>query len=198
MDALIVIGSHRRSSQSLRVGQIIAERHLRYEFDNVSVHNLPDLAIPFWDEGVWDKAPEWVKITTPVTAAMRQADAFVFVTPEWSGMVTPMLKNYFLLGDHTTMGHKPALIIGVSSGSGGAYPVAELRSSSYKNTKLCYIPEHIIIRNVERVFVAEHDDDDARLSARIRFACRLLRAYADALRSVRRAPLDWNTYPYGM
>ncbi len=43
------------------------------------------------------------------------------------------------------------LIVAVSSGAGGAYPVAELRMSSYKNSRICYIPEQIIIRDVENV-----------------------------------------------
>jgi hypothetical protein len=39
------------------------------------------------------------------------------------------------------------LIIAVSGGAGGgAYPVAELRMSSYKNSRICYLPEHLIVR----------------------------------------------------
>ena len=49
------------------------------------------------------------------------------------------------------LAHKPALIIAVSSSDGGAYPVAELRMSSYKNTRICDISEQIIARHVESV-----------------------------------------------
>ena len=55
------------------------------------------------------------------------------------------------------LGHKPALIVTVSSADGGAYPVAELRMSSYKNNRICYLPEHVILRNVERIL-----NDDAK------------------------------------
>ena len=34
--------------------------------------------------------------------------------------------------------------------------VAELRASSYKNNRLCYIPENLIVRNVGSVL---NDDD---------------------------------------
>ena len=42
--------------------------------------------------------------------------------------------------------HKPGLIVSISSGNGGAYPISELRSSSYKNSHILWIPENIIIR----------------------------------------------------
>ena len=42
------------------------------------------------------------------------------------------------------MAHKPGLIVTVSAGLGGSYPVTELRISSHKNTRLCYIPDHVL------------------------------------------------------
>ena len=42
------------------------------------------------------------------------------------------------------------LIVSISSGNGGAYPISELRSSSYKNSHILWIPENIIIRNVKQ------------------------------------------------
>ena len=74
------------------------------------------------------------------------------MTPEWNGMATPAIKNFFLYFSSSVLFHKPALIVTVSAGHGGAYPVIELRSSGYKNTKLCYIPEHVIIREAANVF----------------------------------------------
>ena len=71
------------------------------------------------------------------------------IAPEWHGQVPAGLKNFFLICGRAEVGHKPALITTVSSGDGGAYPVAELRMSSYKNNRICYIPEQLIIRNVE-------------------------------------------------
>ena len=50
------------------------------------------------------------------------------------------LLNIFLLCGNGEFSHKPGLIVSVSSGNGGAYPIAELRSSSYKNTHIMWIP----------------------------------------------------------
>lgn len=198
MNVLIVAGSHRLNSHTSRVGKVVEERFLSKLFDGVSTHDVATLNLPFWDEGVWENTPTWAALLNPVQEDMGRADAFVFITPEWSGMASPMLKNYFLFGDHSLMGHKPSLIVSVSSGMGGSYPIQELRASSYKNTKLCHIPEHVIVRNVERVFTGEDPESDARLLERFDFCTRLLHEYAQALGTVRRAPLDWERYQYGM
>lgn len=198
MEVLVVIGSNRKNSQSARIGRVLVEQYLPEIFERISVHNLAELDLPFWDEGVDDNTIEWAERLHPLHSAMARTDAFVFLTPEWSGMVTPMLKNYFLLGDAKAMRHKPALIVSVSAGSGGAYPVMELRGSSYKNTKICFIPEHIIVRDVENVFVENHSSNSNRIGKRIKFACQVLAEYSRALKSVREANLEWDKYLYGM
>ena len=87
------------------------------------------------------------------------------------------------------LGHKPALITAVSSADGGAYPVAELRMSSYKNNRLCYIPEQLILRNIEKVLNEKAEDNDADADSyfkeRISWALGILRGYTVALKSMR-------------
>ena len=67
-------------------------------------------------------------------------------------MVPSAVKNFFLLCSAQELGHKPGLIVSISSSRNGAYPVAELRMSSFKNNRLLYIPEHLILRDVEKMF----------------------------------------------
>ena len=87
------------------------------------------------------------------------------------------------------MAHKPALIVTVSVSDGGAYPVAELRMSSYKNNRLCYLPEHLIIRKVASVFNEDEEKNDARSQPyyedRLTYALNLLGEYASAFRQIR-------------
>ena len=64
-------------------------------------------------------------------------------------MVPAKLKNFLLYCSKDELAHKPALLVSVSAGLGGSYPIAELRISSYKNNRLCYLPENVIIRNIE-------------------------------------------------
>ncbi len=190
MKITIISGSHRSSSQSEKVARHI-ENTLRAEniCDETWLLSLASNPLPLWDEGIWDGDPEWSERLAPVSGQLASSDAFVIVSPEWHGQVPSGLKNFFLMWGKDELAHKPALIVTVSSADGGAYPVAELRMSSYKNNRICYIPEQIIIRNVERVLNDDAEknnpDADTYFRARTRWALGILKEYAMALKSVR-------------
>jgi hypothetical protein len=116
-------------------------------------------------------------------------------------MAPASLKNFFLWCTNQELSHKPALIVAVARRAGGAYPVAELRMSSYKNTQICYIPEHVIVRQVESVLNGPEpaSEDERYLRDRLAYALDLLIAYAGALRRVRASGvIDAERYPWGM
>lgn len=189
MKITVICGSHRPQAQSLKVARYIRsvlEDGISEESALVSLANNP---LPLWDQGVWDNDPKWPPLLDPVRAELASSDAFVVVSPEWHGQVPAGLKNFFLLFGRNEFGHKPALIVTVSNGDGGAYPVAELRMSSYKNSRLCYIPEHVIVRHVEQVLnedpVENNVNADEYFRARIHWALGILREYGLALRQVR-------------
>ena len=190
MKVTIVSGSHRRPSQSAKVGRHI-ERRLLENGHSDSVHfiDLADFPLPLWEEAIWDGDAQWQERLAPISAELASSDAFVIVAPEWHGMVPSGLKNFFLMWGKGELAHKPALIVAVSSADGGAYPVAELRMSSYKNNRICYIPDQLIVRNVEKVLnddPASNDADADQYSRqRIDFTLAILAEYADALRQVR-------------
>jgi NAD(P)H-dependent FMN reductase len=190
MKFTIISGSHREQSQSARVAGYIQKTLLDNGLcEEAEIFSLAGNPLPLWDQGVWDGDPKWRPLLDPLRRQLAASDAFVVIAPEWHGQVPAGLKNFFLLCGRHEVGHKPALIVTVSSADGGAYPVAELRMSSYKNNRICYIPEHLIIRSVERVL---HEDPamndagaDAYFRERIHWALRILQAYAIALRPVR-------------
>jgi hypothetical protein len=152
------------------------------------LYSLEGNPLPLWDEGVWDGEQEWQEILTPLREQLSSCDALVVITPEWHGQVPAGLKNFFLLFGKHELSHKPALIVSVSAGAGGAYPVAELRMSSYKNSRLCYIPEHVIIRDVESILneTGENDErSDSYICERLEWSLNILKQYAIALKAVR-------------
>jgi len=189
MKITIINGSHRSKSQSLKVSRFIEKILKSSGWDEVEILSLADNPIPLWDQGVWDGEETWVELLTPLREELQSSEAFIVVTPEWHGQVPAGLKNLFLLCSKNELGHKPALIVSVSSGDGGAYPVAELRMSSYKNNRLCYIPEQVIIRNVEQVLNEDGADNDERSDVyyreRLEWATGILKEYARALAHVR-------------
>jgi len=189
MKITVISGSHRTNAQSLKVARII-DSMIKADFNMESwLFSLSGNPLPLWDQGVWDDDPVWKALLTPIKEQLQSSDGFVVVSPEWHGQVPAGLKNFFLLFGRNELGHKPALIVTVSNGRGGAYPVAELRMSSYKNSRICYIPEHVIIRDVEHVLNDNTQDNDERSDRfyreRIAWALGILKQYALALQQVR-------------
>lgn len=213
MKIAIISGSHRPGSQSGKVARYLEGRVQElFEGCETYVLELGKTPLPLWDEGMWGvEAPDgyeyadWSKEWKPIAKELKSADALIVISAEWAGMVPAGLKNFFLMCSPKEVGHKPGMIVTVSASINGAYPVAELRSSSYKNCKLCYIPEHIIVRNAEQVLndipTAEEPfaEQDEYLRERIDFSLNILEEYAHALKQVRESGKTVNKkFPFGM
>ena len=200
----IISGSHRPQSQSEKVARVIDDRLDKSAWcDHSWLLTLADNPLPFWDESVWSGGGAWEDSLPGLREQVQRCDAFVIVTPEWHGMVPSGLKNFFLLwAAGGELAHKPALIVSVSASDNGAYPVAELRMSSYKNSRVCYLPEHLIVRNVKRVFNADDSNDSdahAYLSGRMDYCLAMLGEYAAAFRQIRASGrVSLETYSNGM
>ncbi|MDX1961137.1 MAG: NAD(P)H-dependent oxidoreductase [Leptospiraceae bacterium] len=194
----IIIGSHRKNSESSRVGEYISQK---FKADSFNIIDLGKLSLPIWDEEII-KSEEWKnEFWEPISEKLKECQGIIIITPEYNGMVSPALKNFFLFTKPIEIGHKPALIISVSSGNGGAYPISELRMSSYKNTRICYIPEHIIIRKVETCLKSEapENENDKFVREKIDFNIELLKVYSEAMLTIRSNPIiDYRKYPNGM
>lgn len=189
MKISIISGSHRKPSQSEKVARHI-ERTLRQEHGvDTWLYTLADNPLPLWDQSLWENNAGWNERLEPIKQQLTSSDGFVIVSPEWHGQAPAGLKNFFLLFNRFELGHKPAMIVSVSSADGGAYPVAELRMSSYKNNRICYIPEQVIVRNVETVLNEKAEDNnqeaDDYFRERISWSLGILKAYAQAMRSMR-------------
>ncbi|MBT8240937.1 MAG: NAD(P)H-dependent oxidoreductase [Acidimicrobiia bacterium] len=190
----IISSSQRSNSESLRVSRYIADR-TDIAGPSAEVHDLHALALSTDIEAVWDSG-----VAGPVVERLEASDAAVFVTPEWSGMPSPALLNFLLqIGD--ALAHKPVLLVGVSSGRGGAYPIAALRSLGYKNTKYLMVPEHLIFRSVNDMV---HDgdrsgDEDDYIRRRTDFAIAVLINYAEGMEAIRAAlPVPPREFGFGM
>jgi len=196
MKVTVINGSSRKQAQSLKVAAFIEKMLLEKGLsDSVYRCDLTDNPLPLWDESIWSGDEGWKDLLNPISEELSSSDGFVVIAPEWHGMVPSGLKNFFLMWGKGELAHKPALIVSVSSGDGGSYPVAELRMSSYKNNRICYIPEQLIIRNVESVLNDEGENNpeaDEYFRARAEYALKILRGYADALKGVRESGVTFD------
>lgn len=189
LNIALIAGSSRQQSQSAKVGRYLRLRLIELGLTTEQHSSLIDLGergLPLWpgeDKGPWADYQQ----------QLANADALVVIAPEWHGMACPAVKNFFLYATKAELAHKPALLVGVSSGIGGAYPISELRASGYKNCRIAYLPEHLIVRQVETVLNEGEasDEDDQRIRRRADYALDILGKYATALKPVR-ATIDLN------
>ncbi len=157
MKISLISTSHRKKSESNRIREIL-DTNLKSKKQNIKTFNL-DFAkekLPIWSSEKKEKKGFWGKKWDYISDELKSSDGFIFVVPEYGGMATPNAKNFFLICGEGELAHKPGLLVAISSGNGGAYPISELRSSSYKNTHIMWIPENIIIRNVGQFFPGKH------------------------------------------
>lgn len=202
MKFFVLSGSHRAEAQSLKVANYVKTVLTRsHPGAEVFLYSLSGNPLPLWDEASGG-APD--EIWDPISRELKAADALVVVTPEWSGMATPGVKNFLLNCTADEIGHKPGLIVTVSASRGGSYPVAELRMSGTKNNRLAWIPEHVIVQHVEANLnspdgTAGLAKEDTTIRQRLQYALRVLAAYGEALKGVRASGVvDHQTFRSGM
>lgn len=200
MNFVVISGSSRSGSQSLKVAKWF-ESKLNDLSHEATVLDLHEVNLPLAHEDIWSEIDN-NKSAIAVREKLEQADGFVMVTPEWNGMAGPALKNLFHYVK-MTMAYKPTYLVAVSGYRGGAYPIAELRMNSAKNTYINYIPEHLIVRGAEDLMndLDENsgDESDQYVKKRGLYGLGILVEYAMALKSVRDSKaLDFETYKNGM
>ncbi|WP_321346652.1 NAD(P)H-dependent oxidoreductase [Halopseudomonas oceani] len=179
----IVAGSSRTDSQTAKVAAFIRQTLIsthNLDAEAVSVIDLGKGPLPLWPSEEDSRWPEY-------EAQLSAADAAIILAPEWHGMACPAIKNFFLYASKAQLAHKPAMLGAISASVGGAFPISELRASSYKNCRLCYIPEHLIVRDVNHVMNGETPESqaDERLRQRLDYNLDVLLHYTRALASIR-------------
>ena len=187
MKISIISSSHRINSQSKKISSFLNNNLLKINPKlDTNVLDLADAALPFWSPEKKDSKGIWGETWNSISKNFHNSDGFILVVPEYGGMATPAAKNIFLLCGNGEFAHKPGLIVSISSGNGGAYPISELRSSSYKNTHLMWIPENIIIRNVEEFNPGAHGKNIPNwLDSRIDYVLKLFLTYASNMKPIR-------------
>lgn len=197
----IIVGSMQAPSNSAKVGRYIARQAegLGHEVFTLDLGKTP---LPMWGSTSEEGDPPWSARQAQLAKELAGCSGYVIISPEYHGMVPAALKNAFLHFGSGELGHKPAYLIGVSAGTGGAYPIAELRLSSSKNNRLCYTPEHCIVRQANDVLNDNGENDeqaDTYTRQRLDYGLRILVEYAKALTLVRDSGvIDDKTFPNGM
>lgn len=182
LNIAVVSGSSQLDSQSSKVAEFIRSRlalDFKSRIESSSIVDLGRSPLPLW--------PEKNENLSGHVANLRKADGIVLIVPEWNGMAAPAVKNLFIHAGADEFAHKPALLVGVSAGAAGNGPLNEVRGSSFKNSRINYIPEQLIVRDVCNVLnesVAASENDEY-YRQRMQYALDILVKYAAALKPIR-------------
>ncbi|WP_221794930.1 NADPH-dependent FMN reductase [Oceanobacter mangrovi] len=187
----IVAASIRHNGESQRIAEQIRDRFL---LGNADVFDLFPLDLPIWH---MDAEPD--ERVDLVLQRLAAADALIFVIPEWQGMVPTCLKNLLLWSSSDELAHKPVLPVALSLSSGGAFAIAEMRATGYRNGRLLYLPEHLILRSVSDLWNDQDHPADAYLAGRSQYCIDQLLIYASVLKPVRNSLcIGLNDFPDAM
>lgn len=185
MKITIISGSTRNNSASSKTSRYLKNQLLEINNKNtVDIFDLSETQLPLWEESL--------DLTTLSAYAdsLEASDAFVFVVPEWHGMAPPALKNLFFLFTGVFR-HKPAFIVSISAGTGGRYPIQELRSTVYKNTYLNFIPVNTVIDRVNSIIDKDGNyiGEKQFVANRVDEGLKLLLEYGSAFQVIRKSDI---------
>ena len=180
MKITIISASMRANSQSLKVSEWLSE-HVSSMGAQAKVLDLQKAGLP-----MYDGSDEMALKAKSILVDLSDSDGFVFVSPEWNGTMSHGLVNLLHFVDHE-MAHKPVMLVGVSAGSGGHYPIMQMRIMNYKNNHFVISPEALLVQDVNNMLNDHEPSDGASGSVKKRadYALRILIAYSESLRTVR-------------
>lgn len=198
MKVVIISGSNRAGSQSLRVAEFLKKRVetvSKMEAEILDLHKVPFSISP--DDNYFGKKDA---AFSHISDTLESADAFIIISPEWAGAASPMLRA-LLIFIGKPVSYKPALLVGVSISRGGAYPIMELKSAGNKNNFMTFLPEHLIFREVGGMFTSDApvSQEEKYMWERSDYAIGILQAFAGALQGIRASGvINLEKYPFGM
>lgn len=194
MKIAVVVGSNRPDSGSRKVANYIIPVVESHQCQ-IELFDMFEIDLPMWSADMWDSSSDQSRKWVAHESRLKECDGLVVLAPEWNGTVPPSLQNFVMHLNREIVGHKPALLVGVSSGIGGTYPVAELKSSINKNNRMLLIPDHVIVRHVDGDF----DSGEHPIGPRIKESVEELLLYARHMQNLRQElSFDYQTYKNGM
>ncbi|MDQ3093897.1 MAG: NAD(P)H-dependent oxidoreductase [bacterium] len=197
MKISVISGSTRSGSKTLEVSEYLA-KSLKESGVDVELIDLNELRLPLYDDDSVKQDKTWLKILPK----LQSSDGFIFASPEWDGMFSVGLHNLFYYTASATgtkpLAHKPVLLVGVSSGMGGAYPIAQMKSVGQKNNHFVVIPENLRFAQVGDALV-DGEIVIQGLKSRTKYSLKILVEYAKAIKVVRDSEsIDLKTFASGV
>ena len=146
VNLLVISGTNRAGSQTLRLSQHIAGRLGVQDNVQASVLDLQNLPSELLSPGAYANKPEAFQ---PFADAVLAADGLIVVTPEYNGGVPGALKLFIdMLPFPVAFERRPVAFVGISAGRWGALrPVEQLQGVfGYRNAFV--FPDRVFLPSV--------------------------------------------------
>jgi len=193
MKITIISGSIRDNSASKQVAEYLSVCFTKNSIDS-SILDLNEKRLPLYNA---TESGSWELIWNDISNLLNQSDGFIFVSPEWDGMFSVGLHNMFHYVNKE-LADKPVLLVGVSSGRGGQYPLQQMRIMGYKNKRFVVIPESLYYDRVQENLIDGKLTNDYILE-RTDYALKILIEYTKSLKLVRDSGvIDYEKFPNGL
>ncbi|GJQ64542.1 MAG: FMN reductase [Melioribacteraceae bacterium] len=158
MSIAVIIGSVREGNNSLKIGKAVL-RYLKEYGVNGFIINPVNFMLPFPGEKVQGSD------TTYLQELVKNADGAIFVTPEYNGSISSIMKLIIEnLGYPSTLKGKPSAIVGVTAGKFGAVKPMEHLRGILTHTGSYVLPLQVSVSNVYEMIDVQGflKDDETR------------------------------------
>lgn len=149
MDIVILGGSVRKNRKSINVC-LHLEEQLSELGIKVDLMDMTENPLPIFEDDV-EEHPEIVKSVEKISARLENADALIFVTPEYNGSFSGVLKNtldYFW----AEFARKPIGVAAVSSGKMGGINASIQLQHVILSLGAYALPTKLLVPDVENTF----------------------------------------------
>ncbi len=158
MKLAIVLGTVRENRLSERLAQWVYKTAATRPEIEAELVDLKDYPMPFFDEPLsprYNKDRKVNEVAQKWLERLSEADAYIFVTPEYNHSIPGVLKNAL---DYVTfeLVHKPATVVshGTVGGARAAMHLKEILSES----RACIIPAQVAF-----IGLSQHVDEQGKL-----------------------------------
>jgi len=180
MNIVIISASNRQGRQSHRVSLHLFNRLERLNNHTIKLIDLAALQLPVFEE-VLSRHSNPHSALPDLQESIRQADAFIFVSPEYNGTYTSVLKNAIEYLDEKTFQKKVIGIVSVTTGMNGgiraALQMQQLALSIWSTPS----PAMLLVSQVHEKFDEQGTLTDTVFNKRIDFFLKEFMWLADAL-----------------
>lgn len=153
MNIAIISASIREGRETHKVSEELCRQLRKQENINPNLVDLKEYALPLFEALYSEENAS--EATRKLRRYLHQADAMVFVSPEYNGSYTAALKN---MTDGFSKAHfsgKPIGVVSVSSGALGGMRAAQLMQQLVLALRGYPIPQMLLVPDVDQKFSDE-------------------------------------------